>query len=265
MNKWIFFSLLYHGAAMKTDSKNKKLVDAFILEKVLTIDVIKKILETSSRMTIFRRLKEEGYYSSYSHCGKYYTLCSIPQFDRNWLWNYAGVHFSRYGSLMETIPVFVKKSEAGCFASDLEKLLHVFVHNALGKLCLSGQLIRKQIGEQYLYLSPVLAESQIIAREKSLTHEIAQSDHLVKGMPPTQPDEPLKTLLSVFDEKQKRLFLGFESFMFGHGGDVRMATAAGVNVKTVARGRKELLSKEIDLGRVRHQGAGRPPLKKTKS
>lgn len=250
---------------MKTESKTKKLVDAFNIEKVLTIDAIKQILETSSRMTIFRRLKEIGYYSSYSHRGKYYTLCSIPQFDRNCLWNYAGVHFSRYGSLMETIPVFVKRSEAGYFASDLENLLQVFVHNALGKLCLSGQLMRKQIGDQYLYLSPVLAESQFYAREKILTHEIAQSDHPVKGVTQKQPDEPLKTLLSAFDEKQKRLFLGFESFMFGHGGDVKVATAAGVNVKTVARGRKELLSKEIDLERVRRQGAGRPPLKKTKS
>lgn len=250
---------------MKTEPKIKKLIDAFNLEKVLTIDVMKAILETGSRMTIFRRLKEIGYYSSYSHRGKYYTLCSIPQFDRNCLWNYAGVHFSRYGSLMETIPVIVKKSEAGYFASDLENLLHVFVHNALGKLCLSGQLVRKQIGDQYLYLSPVLAESQLFAREKILSHEIAQSDHPLQGVTQQQPDEPLKTLLSAFDEKQKRLFLGFESFMFGHGGDVRMATAAGVNVKTVARGRKELLSKEIELERIRSKGAGRPPLKKTKS
>jgi len=250
---------------MKTEPKIKKLIDAFNLEKVLTIDVMKAILETGSRMTIFRRLKEIGYYSSYSHRGKYYTLCLIPQFDRNCLWNYAGVHFSRYGSLMETIPVIVKKSEAGYFASDLENLLHVFVHNALGKLCLSGQLVRKQIGDQYLYLSPVLAESQLFAREKILSHEIAQSDHPLQGVTQQQPDEPLKTLLSAFDEKQKRLFLGFESFMFGHGGDVRMATAAGVNVKTVARGRKELLSKEIELERIRSKGAGRPPLKKTKS
>lgn len=250
---------------MKTEPKIKKLIDAFNLEKVLTIDVMKAILETGSRMTIFRRLKEIGYYSSYSHRGKYYTLCSTPQFDRNCLWNYAGVHFSRYGSLMETIPVIVKKSEAGYFASDLENLLHVFVHNALGKLCLSGQLVRKQIGDQYLYLSPVLAESQLFAREKILSHEIAQSDHPLQGVTQQQPDEPLKTLLSAFDEKQKRLFLGFESFMFGHGGDVRMATAAGVNVKTVARGRKELLSKEIELERIRSKGAGRPPLKKTKS
>jgi len=44
-----------------------------------------------------------------------------------------------------------------------------------------------------------------------------------------------------------------------------MASIAGVNVKTVSRGRQELLSKEIDLDRIRRKGAGRPTLKKTKS
>jgi len=136
---------------MKTESRTKKLVDAFNSEKVLNLDAVKEILGTASRMTVFRKLKDMGYYSSYSHCGKYYTLCSIPQFDRNSLWNYGGVHFSRHGSLIETIPVFVKRSGAGYFASELEELLHVFVHNALAKLYVSGWLMREQIGEQYLF------------------------------------------------------------------------------------------------------------------
>ena len=49
------------------------------------------------------------------------------------------------------------------------------------------------------------------------------------------------------------------------GGDIQMAIASGVNVKTVARGRKELLAQKINLGRIRRKGAGRPPLKKAKS
>ena len=249
---------------MKTESRTARLVDAFNSEKVLNLDAMKEILGTASRMTVFRKLKYLGYYSSYSHCGKYYTLCSIPQFDRNSLWNYGGVQFSKYGSLMEAIPVIVKRSEAGYFASELEELLHVFVHNALGKLYVSGRLMREQIGDQYLYLSPLLAESQILAREKMLIHGVEQSALSVR-LTEEQAGEHLKTLLSVLDEKQRRLFLGFESLRIGHGGDVRMALVAGVNVKTVSRGRKELLAKEIDLDRVRHKGAGRPPLKKTKS
>jgi len=250
---------------MKTERNTKKLVDVFNLEKALNLNAVKDILGTTSRMTAFRKLKELGYYSSYSHCGKYYTLFPIPHFDANNLWEFRDIHFSGYGNLMETIPVFVKNSAAGYFSSELEGTLHVFVHNALGKLFVSGRLARKQIGDQYLYLSPVLAENQIVARKKMLLDGGSPSDIPVKTSTEEQAGEHLKTLLSVLNEKQRRLFLGFESFKLGHSGDTKMAIVSGVNVKTVARGRKELFAKKIDLVRVRRKGAGRPTLKKTKS
>ncbi len=249
---------------MKTEDKKQELVEAFQSEKVLDLDTVKEIIGTESRMTVFRRLKKLGYYSSYSHRGKYYSLCSIPEFDINGLWSYGGVHFSRYGSLMETIPVLVKRSEAGYFGSELEELLNVFVHNALGKLFALSRLLREQIRDQYLYLSPVLAESQFLQRKKVLTQKVAESVFITK-LTGQEAVEHLRTFLSVLNEKQRRLYLGFESIRVGHGGDVRMASVAGVNVKTVSRGRKELLSKDIDLDRLRRKGAGRPPLKKTKS
>ena len=250
---------------MSTEQKTKKLADVFNLEKVLNLNAVKEILRTTSRMTAFRNLKKLGYYSSYSHCGKYYTLRSIPQFDTNNLWEFGGVHFSGHGNLMETIQSFVKNSAAGYFASELEEILPVFVHNALGRLFASGRLVREQIGDQYLYLSPVLAGNQFITRKKMVTDGVAPSDIPVKRMTDEQAGEHLRTLLSVLDEKQRRLFLGFESFKLGHGGDIQMAMASGINVKTVARGRKELLAKKIDSGRVRRKGAGRPSLKKTTS
>lgn len=249
---------------MKTESRKQKLIEAFQSEKVLDVGIVKEIIGTASRMTVFRQLKELGYYSSYSHSGKYYTLGSVPVFDRNGLWSYGGIHFSKHGSLMDTIPVSVKRSEAGYFASELEELLHVFVHNALGKLFTLGRLLREQIGEQYLYLSPVLAQSQFLARKKMLTQGAAESITITNSTG-EEIIEHLKTFLSVLNEKQRRLYLGLESIRLGRGGDARMASVAGINVKTVSRGRKELLSKEIDLDRVRRKGAGRPPLKKTKS
>lgn len=64
------------------------------------------------------------------------------------------------------------------------------------------------------------------------------------------------------NEKQRRLYLGFESLKIGYGGDIKIANETGVNVKTVARGRKELTMKKITPGRIRKEGAGRPALKK---
>lgn len=249
---------------MKRELGAKKLVEVFQAEKVLDLDAVKRIIDSGSRMTVFRKLKNLGYHSSYSHHGKYYTLCSIARFDKNGLWSYGGVHFSKYGSLMGTIPVFVKRSEAGCFASELAVVLHVFVQNALGKLYSSGRLLREQIGGEYLYLSQLTADEQLCQRKRMLT--LAVRGSFSKADPGREElAEHLKTFLSVLNEKQRRLYLGFESLKIGYGGDVQMALSVGVNAKTVSRGRKELLGKVIDGGRVRRKGAGRPPLKKTNS
>lgn len=249
---------------MKTETGTQRLVEVFQSEKVLDLDALKEILGSISRMTVFRKLKELGYYSSYSHSGKYYTLVSIARFDRNGLWGYKGVYFSRHGGLMETIPVLVKKSEIGYFASELEELLHVFVHNALGKLYDLGQLLREQIGGQYLYVSPLLAASQIREIKRLITQGVAKSVSK-EEVRKEEIGEYINTFISVLNEKQRRLYLGLESLKLGHGGDVRMALTGRVNVKTVSRGRRELLSKEIDVDRVRREGAGRPALKKKKS
>jgi hypothetical protein len=249
---------------MKTETREQKLIEVFQSEKILSLGVVKEVIGTASRMTVFRHLKALGYYSSYSHAGKYYTLCSIPVFDKNGLWSYGGIHFSKHGNLMETIPVLVSSSEAGYFASELEELLNVFVYNAVGKLFRLGRLLREQMGDQYLYLSPVQAKSQFFARKTILIPKSAES-FTVKDSDGQEILEHFETFLSLLNEKQRRLYLGLESIRLGHGGDVRMASIAGVNVKTVSRGRQELLTKQIDRDRIRRKGAGRPALKKTKS
>jgi len=43
-----------------------------------------------------------------------------------------------------------------------------------------------------------------------------------------------------------------------------VARMAGVNEKTVAKGRRQIASGQTGGDRVRAEGAGRPPLKKTK-
>jgi len=40
-----------------------------------------EVLGTRSRMTVFRRLKEIGYRTSFTHAGRYYTLADIPEFE----------------------------------------------------------------------------------------------------------------------------------------------------------------------------------------
>lgn len=71
-------------------------------------------------------------------------------------------------------------------------------------------------------------------------------------------------LVSRLDEQQRRWLVATESMRLGHGGDRFMAKVTGMNVETIARGRKEVSSdlENRPVGRVRLPGGGRPRAKK---
>ena len=48
-------------------------------------------------ITVRRRLHQIGYFRSYTHNGKWYTLRASPQFNRQGLWHYRGKGFSQTG------------------------------------------------------------------------------------------------------------------------------------------------------------------------
>ena len=54
--------------------------------KIATMAELKEELGTSVDMTVFRKLRELSYRTSYSHGSRYYTLSEIAQFDENGLW-----------------------------------------------------------------------------------------------------------------------------------------------------------------------------------
>ena len=57
--------------------------------KIATLDDLKAVLGTDVDSTVFRKLNELAYRTSYSHRGSYYTLDEIAQFDRKGLWSVA--------------------------------------------------------------------------------------------------------------------------------------------------------------------------------
>src|SRR6476469_7705928 len=59
------------------------------------------------------------------------------------------------------------------------------------------------------------------------------------------------------DERQRRLLMGAEARVLGHGGIRAVATAAGVREATVSLGVDELDGGAAPLGRVRRPGGGR--------
>ena len=65
-------------------------IRAAVLRKVLTIAELAKIL-ICSFITVRRRLKEWRAYTSYNKNGRYYTLPSIPKFNKNGIWTYKDI------------------------------------------------------------------------------------------------------------------------------------------------------------------------------
>ncbi len=100
-----------------------------------------------------RFLRESGYYSSFTHNGKWYTLRSIPRFNRDGLWFYESVGFSRVGSLTSTLVHLVERSPEGMTAEQLGEKLLCRCHSVLVQLYRSGKLERHKLGRSHVYLS----------------------------------------------------------------------------------------------------------------
>lgn len=237
----------------------KQLITAFKSKIVLTLEDFKDILQTSSRMTIYRKLKTLQYSTSYSHSGRYYTLNEFANYNRKGIWSYHKIYFSKFGTLKNTVLISISKSPNGFTSNELEKHLNVPVLNTLTGLYKNGTIKREQIGIHFVYLSTEHGEEQIDNRKKAIVKNITYSPGS------TQASDELFTLFfSTLNEKQRRLFAGYESIKLGYGGDKAIALKTGLNRKTVSQGRRELLNKDINIDRIREQGAGRPSLKKTK-
>jgi hypothetical protein len=79
------------------------------------------------------------------------------------------------------------------------------------------------------------------------------------------PDELRASIVlffSMLDEQMRRLYAGLEALKTGRGGDTRIADLLGLDVGTVARGRRELLSQDVEVDRVRRAGGGRKAVEK---
>ncbi len=153
---------------MPKTNPEKKVEKLFRKRRVVTMSDLCEVIGSSSRMTVFRRLRQLEYVSSYTHAGRYYTLYDIARFDTDGIWFYDDIGFSQNGSLKNAVTYLVHNGDAGRFHSDLERQLRVRVHNALLDLVKTEQIKRTKFEGQYLYLSTDKARSteQMELRDK---------------------------------------------------------------------------------------------------
>ena len=138
--------------------------------RIATLPELKQVLGTPANITVFRKLKELSYQTSYSHRGRFYTLDEIADFDEHGLWSFDSVRFSRHGSLVTTAEAFVNQAPAGYFATELEALVHVSVKEPLLQLVRQGKIVRQEVSALYLYCArdSQQRQQQVRARQARL-------------------------------------------------------------------------------------------------
>ena len=192
-----------------------------------------------------------GYRSSYSHGGTYYTLDSIAQYDELGLWSYRDIHFSRHGTLLNTAEALVTQSPAGYQCPNWKRWFTLRPRMPCGSWCKPGGSSAGS-GRAVICIVPWIARGGR-----------SNGPH---GRPSKRPGDDLQAAKALFysllDEQQRRLYAGLESLQCGHGGQQRTAQRFGLDVDTVARGERELLSGQVLRERVRQPGGGRPAVEK---
>lgn len=240
------------------------LLPLFRQRQMVTMDQMKAALGTVVERTVFRKLQEFPYHSSYSHRGKFYTLDALAEFDERGLWTCRGARFSRFGTLIDTAEQFVTRSDRGCLAAELAGELQVPVKEPLLKLVSARRLARKQVLGQYVYCASDAAKraEQLHLRHTPVTAETLPFLRDALAQTSDETKAAIILFFSTLDERQRRLYAGLESLRLGHGGDSRIAELTGLDVHTIAKGRSQLLERDLQVERIRRPGAGRPLLEK---
>ena len=228
--------------------------------KISTMPELKIALGTEVDVTVFRKLKQIGYRTSYSHRGAYYALDETARFDENGLWSFRSVWFSEWGTLLDTAEAYVENSVAGCFVEELDNLLHARTKEPLLKLVQQERVTRQPVGGLYLYCSikAALRERQLQARRMLQADPQLAGSSIASSEVTGEMKAAIVLFFSMLDEKQA----GLESLKLGFGGDQRIAAFIGMDPHTVAKGRRELVERDFEVDRIRKAGGGRKPVEK---
>ena len=197
----------------------ERLRSFFKVNITATMKQLKAVLGTTVDMTVYRKLRQLSYLTSYSHHGKYYTLNELTRFDTLGLWRHGDARFSKYGTLINTAQTLVSLAEKGYTLSELRRIVGCEVKETLLSLVRQRRIHREMIDGQFVYFaaSSTTQRKQQLLRMKAKTRPGDER-------PDVLADEVRAAILlfmSLLDEKQRRLYAGLESLRIGRGGTNR--------------------------------------------
>ena len=140
-----------------------RVLENFRRQKIITIEHLVRLLKCSV-ITARRRLKKWQTYTSINKNGRYYTLPQIPVFDKNGLWKYQTVIFSKHGNLKQTIVALITGSPKGLSAVDIGQLVDLVPNSSfLSQFKDVPGVKREKHQGRYIYLSD---SPEIYTRQK---------------------------------------------------------------------------------------------------
>lgn len=136
----------------KQTNSLQKLESLYTQKNCYTIIELCSKLHYSSR-SIHRFLTEAGYFSSFTHNSKWYTLATIPDFNKDGLWFYHDIGFSKHGNLKKTIIHLINRSNRGLLVKQLNEKLSISCHAVLNHLYKSTLVSRTKNQKFFIYIS----------------------------------------------------------------------------------------------------------------
>lgn len=107
---------------------------------------------------IWDNLKKMGYYSSFTHNSKYYTLAAVPEFDANDVWFHTdpevgAVGFTKKKTASQLILSLINSSPTGVTQDSLTKIMRIRVANQLHILVKQSKIRKVKIKNKCYYFS----------------------------------------------------------------------------------------------------------------
>lgn len=135
----------------------------FIEKNVLTLQNLSQFLSVSVR-TIQRMIIPLDTIRSYDHNGRYFSLEKLARFNSMGIWEYNNIHFSKFGTLKNTLAAIINNSSQGMDASQIKDVLGVDTRSFLFQYKDISGIKREKMGRHYVYFS---SDQQRFSRQLS--------------------------------------------------------------------------------------------------
>ena len=187
-------------------------------DKIATLPDLKRALGTDVDLTVFRKLKELDYLTSYSHGGRFYTLREIARFGADGLWSCTPAWFSatvpcwpppRRSSIAQSPDISLKNCRPSCtYARKMS--------------CVTLSTRRGSAGSRFLAVPLYFHRASHLSAQSLTRRATSPFPMVVDAIVRNAPDEmkpPSSVRQSRWTSSSAALYAGLESMKLGHGGD----------------------------------------------